>query len=296
MNKSNEILSKYIYDNTNNYYASAEGKRGIELWNELVKIQKNKRNQIGSYSDLYDIYRQSDIDQEFENDGTIVDIYSENPNGEDPYSYNVNNFHGRSTSYGGGVVTGKKLQNGEGSRFNREHVIPQSWFNRDVPTRHDPHFVLPTDEVVNARRGNDPHDNVDKPTFVSLNGTKVKDKVAAEPIDGFKGNVARIYFYFQLTHGNGYAQKGSQVFSNAFPFFQEHYLNTYLEWANKDQVEKFEIKRNNVISKYFSNKNTNVNENEGLRNPFIDYPNLPELIWGNGNETFVNKGVLVGLN
>jgi hypothetical protein len=55
----------------------------------------------------------------YENDNTVLDIYSENPNGTDPYSYNY-----PSTQCGS--------YNGEGDCYNREHIVPQSLFNSNL--------------------------------------------------------------------------------------------------------------------------------------------------------------------
>ena len=65
--------------------------------------------------------------------------------------------------------------------------------------------------------------------------------------------------------------------------FHDKFLNCYYEWAKNDKVDQIEIDRNNDIAN---------NHYNGLRNPFIDYPNLPELIWGNKGLTFKNYGVL----
>ncbi|WP_051617757.1 endonuclease [Mycoplasmopsis iners] len=278
----------YIYDANNNYYAAAEGKRGAELWEALLKIQKSKTQQIGSYADLYKIYRYSDIDKFYENDGTILDIYSENPNGSDPYNFKPNQYEGT-----GGSSTGNNLNGGEASTFNREHMIPQSWFSKVDPTRNDPHFILPTDKYVNNRRGNLPHFTVNNPTWTSLNGTKV-DGTHAEPIDIFKGNTARMYFYFQITHKNAKSGSGPRVFQDAYPYFNDQYLTTYKNWANADQVDIVEVTRNNAIAKYYEDNNRAAT-GMGMRNPFIDYPNLPELIWGSGTEVFHNQGILVNV-
>ena len=136
--------------------------------------------------------------------------------------------------------------------------------------------------MVNQWRGNYPHYNVSNPRKTSKNGTKI-DNQYCEPIDYFKGDFARAYFYFQITHQNGYNQRGSEVFKKVYPYFHDKFLNCYYEWAKNDKVDQIEIDRNNDIAN---------NHYNWLRNPFIDYPNLPELIWGNKGLTFKNYGVL----
>ncbi|VEU76888.1 endonuclease [Mycoplasmopsis columbina] len=275
-------LDKYLYDASNNYYASLVGKRGEELFKALQRLQAGKTNQIRSYNDLYKVYKIAFIDKELENDGTILDIYSENPNGKDPYNFLPNEYEGT-----GGHNTGMRLKDGEAETFNREHIVPQSWFNKANPTRNDPHFIWPTDKIVNNRRGNLPHFTVSNPEWTSLNGTKVGGG-NAEPIDFFKGDVARAYFYFQATHHNALSKGGSQVFESAFPYFNQRYLNEYMKWAHQDSVDLIEIHRNNAIAQQYD-------KFDGLRNPFIDYPDLVDLIWGSGDKVFENRGILIGI-
>ncbi|WP_027120827.1 endonuclease [Mycoplasmopsis lipofaciens] len=262
--------SNLVYDNSN-YYAELNGLRGEQLFIKLSELQRRYKNGIQGYNDLYRVYRSAFVDKYFEKDNTLLDIYSENPNGKDPYvfSWNQNN---------GGY-------HGEGDMYNREHIIPQSWFNRAQPTRNDAHMVWPTDGKVNALRSNYPHYYVTHPTHTSLNGTKV-DGTYAEPIDVFKGDIARVYFYFQITHKNAQSGHASEVFKSTYPYFNDKFLKTYLDWSKNDPIDQFDIDRNNAIA----------NEYGGLRNPFSDYPNLPYLIWGNTNDTFVNHGVAIGIN
>ncbi|TNK84738.1 endonuclease, partial [Mycoplasmopsis pullorum] len=268
-------ISNSTHYEANSYYSSLQGKRGKELLESLYALQKSKTSRIGSYDSLYNIYTTAFIDKYSENDGTIWDIYSENPNGSDPYSYTSEKRIGR----GGSGKSGKN----EGTGFNREHVIPQSWFNKVSPTVSDAHFIWPTDAKVNQKRGNLPHFSVSNPSWTSQNGTKVGDGYS-EPIDFFKGDVARAYFYFQATHRNGMVtDNGRKVFTGVFPYFTDRFLNEYLDWSNNDPVDLSEVDRNNAIDNYYG----------GLRNPFIDYPNLPNLIWGNGSETFNDQGILV---
>ncbi|WP_051617759.1 endonuclease [Mycoplasmopsis iners] len=289
--QNNAFDSRLVYDSTNNYYAPAQGKRGAELWEALFAIQQAKRTQIGNnYGQLYDIYKNVYLDKFFEKDNTILDIYSEIPDGQDPYEFVFENHEGNASD-GSGVAREGKTAKEEGYMYNREHMIPQSWFNKEPITRSDPHFVLPTDKLVNNRRDNKPHFVVENPTWTSLNGTKI-DSTFAEPIDVFKGDTARIYFYFQLTHKNANNPKSEakNVFKDVFPYFTDQFLTVYKQWDKQDEVDQIEVYRNKQIAAYYT-----TNDRIGLRNPFIDYPNLPELIWGEGNETFVDRGVLIDI-
>jgi len=83
------------------YYDSAEGLTGFALKTKLKTIVSNG-HQARSYGQLYDgngingsngyIDTHSDktvsSGKNYESDGTLLDMYSENPSGTDPYNYN----------------------------------------------------------------------------------------------------------------------------------------------------------------------------------------------------------------
>lgn len=278
-NPNPSTTSKLKYDSSNNYYASLQGKNGKELFDAIFNLQSKYKSGIKGYNDLYDIYKSSFVDKYFENNGTVLDVYSENPNGTDPYE-----FHFGETDGGGGHPRPGSVANQEGWKYNREHIIPQSWFKKVNPTRNDAHFIWPTDKMVNQWRGNMPHYKVEGSAKISKNGTKISNDYC-EPIDYFKGDFARAYFYFQATHKNAQDGRASEVFKTIYPYFTEKFLTCYREWAKNDQVDIIEVDRNNAIAKIY----------QGLRNPFIDYPELPDLIFGNSSNVFVNKGVAIGV-
>ncbi len=77
--------------------------------------------------------------------------------------------------------------------------MPQSWFKKEKLARQDAHHVWPTDILVNNKRDNYPFGKVTNAIFTSKNGTKI-DNYLAEPIDEFKGDIARAHLYFAITH------------------------------------------------------------------------------------------------
>ncbi|MFK7100689.1 endonuclease [Flavobacterium oreochromis] len=170
------------------YYDSATGTEAT-LKTQLFNIIKNHTD--NGYAGLYTIYQTSDIDRFYENDGTIMDMYSENPTGVDPYNYSSGSAQ-RCGNY-----------KGEGVCYNREHMIPQSFFNSLPPMVSDAHHITPTDGKVNGLRDNHPHGNVSVASTVTKNGGKLGSSAIPgyvgtvfEPINEFKGDIARIYFYF----------------------------------------------------------------------------------------------------
>ena len=131
----------------------------------------------------------------------------------------------------------------EGTGYNREHSWPQAWFGGGIPPMESDLFQLyPTDNFVNNQRGSFPYGEVDSPTWTSLNGSKLGpcsypgySGTAFEPIDGYKGDFARSYFYmttrYYLEDG---AWPGSDMTDGAdlLPWA----VDMLLEWHVEDPV------------------------------------------------------------
>ncbi|MGD1319295.1 endonuclease [Chryseobacterium sp. 2R14A] len=246
------------------YYSTATG-TGATLKTQLKNIITAGHNP-GSYSGLWTAYQNTDRDYYYENDGTVLDIYSEDPTTADPYNF----------SYPGGQCSGT---NGpEGYCYNREHIVPQSLFNSALPMYSDVHFIRATDAKVNGERGNFPFGKVGTSVdFTSLNGSKKGTSISPgysgtvfEPIDEFKGDVARMIFYFVTryeTQLSGF-NNGNMLGNSAYPGLQIWELNQLIAWHNLDPVSPAEVGRNNASYAY-----------QGNRNPYIDNPNYVNLVW-----------------
>ncbi|QIH39778.1 T9SS type A sorting domain-containing protein [Flavobacterium sp. Sr18] len=245
----------------NTYYTTATG-TGYTLKTQLYNIIKGHTDK--GYAGLYTTYQTSDRDYYYENDATILDMYSEKPTGTDPYTYSA------------GTTQRCGTYSVEGDCYNREHIIPQSTFNSAAPMVSDAHFITPTDGKVNGQRSNYPHGPVTTATWTSLNGSKLGSSTTSgysgpifEPINEFKGDIARMYFYFATRYENtvaGYSYAmfngtSNQVFTTAF-------LNLLITWHNQDPVSSREIARNNAIYAIQNN-----------RNPYIDHPEYVQAIW-----------------
>lgn len=246
------------------YYSTATG-TGATLKTQLKNIITAGHNP-GSYSGLWTAYQNTDRDYYYENDGTVLDIYSENPTTADPYNF----------SYPGGQCSGT---NGpEGYCYNREHIVPQSLFNSALPMYSDVHFIRATDAKVNGERGNFPFGKVGTSVdFTSLNGSKKGNSISPgysgtvfEPIDEFKGDVARMIFYFVTRYENQLSgfNNGNMLGNSAYPGLQIWELNQLIAWHNLDPVSPAEVDRNNASYAY-----------QGNRNPYIDNPNYVNLVW-----------------
>ncbi|REC49735.1 endonuclease [Chryseobacterium pennipullorum] len=246
------------------YYNAANGLSGAALKTALSDIITNGHQDKG-YSGLWTAYKTTDIDKDYENDGSILDIYSEKLVGADPYNYTPG------SNQCGTYST-------EGNCYNREHIVPQSLFNQSSPMVSDVHFIRATDGKVNGMRSNYPFGKVGSATFTSKNGSKLGSSSSSgyggtvfEPIDEFKGDVARMIFYFVTRYQSKLSSfsSGNMLGSSAFPGLQTWELNVLLAWHNQDPVSQAEIKRNNASYTF-----------QGNRNPFIDNPSYVNQIWG----------------
>lgn len=239
-----------------NYYSSIDwSKRGNALKSDLCSLIGKNYKSVG-YSSVASYYTYTDTDS----DGKIIDIYSS-------YRWNVNDNNG---NY-------KK----EGDIYNKEHIMPQLVFKKQSPMVSDIHHLFPTDGYVNGQRSNYPHGYVASAKYTSTNGTKIGSSASSknhgysgamvcEPIDEYKGDVARAYFYMVTRYGNLMSSWGNYavITNNSFPSLSKWAIATYLEWNDLDPVSEKEIKRNNEIYKIQNN-----------RNPFVDHPEASHYIW-----------------
>lgn len=246
------------------YYDGTTGLSGPALKTKLSQIITNGHQDHG-YNGLWTGYQTTDIDRTYENDGTILDIYSENPTGPDQYNYTP------------GL---KKCGNysAEGDCYNREHVVPQSLFNEALPMKSDINFIRATDGKVNGMRSNYPYGKVGPTSFTSLNGSKLGTSVSPnysgtvfEPIDAFKGDIARMILYFVTRYESQLAgfSSGNMLGGSAFPGLQQWELTQLLAWNALDPVSSAEVLRNDASYVY-----------QGNRNPYIDHPEYVDQIWG----------------
>ena len=248
------------------YYNGTSGLEKAALKTKLSQIISDGHQDRG-YDALYTAYATSDIDKYYENDGSLLDMYSENPNGSDPYNFRL------------GTKQCGNYKN-EGDCYNREHSIPQSSFSKAKPMVSDGHHIVPTDGKVNGMRSSYPFGEVKSTTWTSLNGSKLGSSsingysgTVFEPIDEFKGDFARIIFYFVTRYESRLSGFTFSMFSkNTYPSLSSWTIPMLLKWHREDPVSPREIDRNNALYKF-----------QGNRNPFIDDPNFAEKIWGDSD-------------
>ncbi|QTE23001.1 endonuclease [Polaribacter cellanae] len=251
------------------YYSNATGS-GYTLKTQLKSIISNGHIDNG-YGALYDAYVKTDNDSFYEKDNTVLDMYSENPSGADAYNYNH-----KQRNCGN--------YNSENDCYNREHIFPQGFFNKRTPMRTDIHHVVPADGYINGRRSNYPFGEVTSATFTSNNGSKIGQNTFGnhsgtvfEPINEFKGDIARMLLYFATRYedevtSNSWDAPNASVNNPLNGTNNQVYENWYIQllykWHTQDPVSNREIVRNNEAYKF-----------QGNRNPFIDHPEYVSEIW-----------------
>ncbi len=249
------------------YYASSEGLNGMPLRSAMHQIIKN--HTALTYNELWQVFYTTDARPD---NGKVWDIYSDRPGGTPAYYFTFGSDQCGNYS-------------GEGDCYNREHSVPKSWFGGSVaPMYTDLFHLYPTDGFVNSKRGNLPIGQVINTTWTSTNGSKVGTSdipgysgQVFEPIDSFKGDFARTYFYMSVCYMDknlGVETQSNFVGGNLKPWAQE----LLLQWAAMDPVSQKEIDRNNAVYQRQHN-----------RNPFIDFPELAEKIFGSDTAAFFSN-------
>lgn len=149
------------------------------------------------------------------------------------------------------------------SELNIEHTWPQSRFSSRFPRnvqKVDLHHLFPSDSRSNSSRGNFHFSQFGSGGRSVFDGceTSKMGKINETGADGFepprehKGNVARALFYFAIRY------------HIRIPEYEEFFLR---QWHLIDPVDSSEELRNDEIEAI-----------QGNRNPFIDEPELIDLI------------------
>lgn len=175
----------------------------------------------------------------------------------------------------------------EGVCYNREHILPVACWtinkNRDEAEKEvmftDLHHVVSTDGFVNAQRSAWVYDEVKSVTWTNNLGSKLGtgktwNETSFEPVDEYKGDIARVYFYMLTCYMDKDFTQGGKgyryfTYSNGVCDFKSQALALMLKWHRQDPVSEKEVARN-----------TKVADLQGNMNPFVEQPALVEYIWG----------------
>lgn len=258
------------------YYVSIDGKSGKTLFDAVQKVTKTGYSSLG-YDGLWNAYRYTDLHE----NGYVWDMYS------DCTWKSINSDHCGNYST-------------ECDCYNREHSIPKSWYGGTTSGPGcDIFHLVPTDGKVNGMRSNYPFGEVASASYnkhgnklgsaksiTIIGGNTIAGNTGAtiscsaskvfEPRDEYKGDFARGYMGALLkwagdkafTEGEGAKTFTTNYSTGAFGL-TKYGVALLMKWHRQDPVSQKEIDRNNGIQ-----------QTQGNRNPFIDYPYLAEFIWG----------------
>ena len=254
------------------YYATLEGKTGAELKQAMQDIIANPAVvHAHNYGDIETILKKAD--QNPLNSNQVWLMYVEVPRSKLDLQET-------------GINTGK---------WNREHIYPQSrggytdgtasiadginvWLPTnadDLKAGHgDAHHIRAEDGPENSSRNNKDYGEYNGPV-----GTQ----------GSWRGDVARSVFYMAVRYNGLSVVNGNPANTTVGQLGD---LALLLQWNVTDRSDDFEMNRNNYIYTWQVN-----------RNPFIDYPNLADYIWGTkvgqpwssalSNKTFSDSDVVL---
>ena len=233
------------------YYATLEGLSGAALKQAVQDIIANPAVvHAHNYGDIIEILKTAD----------------QNPlNSNEVWLMYVEQSRSKLEFQDTGINTGK---------WNREHIYPQSrggftdgtlsipdginvWLPTnadDILAGHaDAHHLRSEDGAENSLRGNN---DFGLTAYNGPSGTK----------GSWKGDVARSVFYMAVRY-NGLNVVNGDIADTTVGQLGD--LASLLTWNTLDPSDDFEMNRNNYIYTWQVN-----------RNPFIDYPDLANYIWG----------------
>lgn len=241
------------------YYTSLTGKKDADLKTAICNLV-SKFTLVSSYQDLPSYFRRTDV-----RPGTNLwwDMYSDIP-----------------------------LRTSTFSGLNREHSFPKSWWggSTSVTAYVDLNHLYPSEAAANQAKSNYPLGEVDRAYSPSFdNGITVVGypkqgqgggaKYVFEPDDEYKGDFARTYFYMVTCYQNLTWRYTYMVNQNLYPTLNNWSIDLLMKWHRDDPVSDKETNRNDVVYSIQNN-----------RNPFIDYPELAEYLWGNRKGQTFNPG------
>lgn len=259
------------------YYESIDGKSGKALFDAVQTVTKVGYSSLG-YDGLWTAFKTTDK----KNNGQVWDMYS-----DCNWTFGPEDQCGSYSS--------------ECDCYNREHSIPKSWYG---DTKSGPgcdiFHLVPTDGKVNGMRSNYAFGEVSSASY-TFDGAKLGSSKSItitngntiagnegtsiscsankvfEPRDEYKGDFARGYFGAMIRWAGDHQSftdgDGGKIFSSSYAAgsfgLTKYGVALLMKWHRQDPVSQKEVDRNNGIQ-----------QTQGNRNPFIDYPYLAEYIWG----------------
>lgn len=232
------------------YYSSLKGKKGAELKTAIHNIIKNAK--VLDYGSGQNHTWWGFYVTDMDDDGYVIDRYS-----------NIKTMFGNR----GSAADGKNI----------EHSFPKSWWGGSTRQAYKDLFnLMPSDSKANSSKsnygmgvvkGNPSYDNGCIKVGNGTEGFRVW-----QPNNRWKGDFARGYMYMATAYQDYTWENAEALHSlqqGSYPTLKKWAYELYIKWAKEDFVDEVEIKRNNEVYKI-----------QGNRNPYIDFPNLMEYVWG----------------
>jgi len=233
------------------YYPNVDSLSGELLRDQLYDIIRN--HTVVSYSSIWDHIRNVDADPS--NNSNVILFYMQRSQSENDTCGDGNECSSQS--------------------WNREHVWPKSHGNFGTSMTKvagtDLHSLRPVDNTVNSARSDKDFGNATNSHWECIECDSSTDYW--EPSNETKGDAARSVFYMDVRY-NGFENEPhlSLVNGTTQPSSDTGFLGdlcTLYHWHITDPVSIEEIERNNEIYQI-----------QGNRNPFIDNENFVKKIWG----------------
>ncbi len=253
------------------YYTSIDGiKGGEELKTALHKLIKNHQQiSYGSgTSSTWGAFYTTDAAIE-NGQRRVLDMYS-----------NEKRYFGSK----GSAVSG----------MNIEHSVAKSWWGGTKNNAYcDLHHLNPSDQDANSRKSNYPLGELTSVswdngvTFVGKANIDGSSQNAYEPCDEYKGDFARVFMYmFTCYQDLTWEYTWMNYEKSTYPTLKPWAVELLLKWHRQDPVSEKEVNRNNAVQKV-----------QGNRNPYVDYPQLADYVWGDSiNYVFHLNGEVEGGN
>lgn len=253
---------------TESYYKAMDGKKGRDL--KIAAKQCVKRHTQLEYYQLPNYWQYSDV---------YPELYNGSKRWWDMYSDAI--YLIKPGQSGTSSFSANKMQ--------REHSVPKSWWKQAGSVEYTSAYsdmwnLYPSDGAANQAKLNYPLGPVQSAKFnngvtkvgTTRSGFGGGSAYVFEPGDEYKGDFARAFFYMATVYDDINWVINYMFQKNDYPTLRDWAFNMLLDWARHDPVSQKEIDRNNVVEQY-----------QGNRNPFVDFPELAEYIWGTRtSETF----------
>ena len=163
------------------------------------------------------------------------------------------------------------------SGMNIEHSVAKSWWGGTKNNAYcDIHHLNPSDQTANSRKSNYPLGELTSVswnngvTFVGKAMIDGTSQNAYEPCDEYKGDFARVFMYMFTCYQNLTWEYTWMNYENStYPTLKPWAVELLLKWHKQDPVSEKEVNRNNAVYAV-----------QGNRNPYVDYPQLADYVWG----------------